>query len=76
METFAYTMAGIMILTVLISWFCSNKLRKVAEIPDFYTLDKIVEYSLIVEICRLLVVIEVLILFVSAVICGIVKMCA
>lgn len=69
-------MAGIMILTVLISWFCSNKLRKVAEIPDFYTLDKIVEYSLIVEICRLLVVIEVLILFVSAVICGIVKMCA
>ena len=76
MGTFAYTMAGIMILTVMISWFCSNKLRKVVEIPDFYTLDKIVEYSLIVEICRLLVVIEVLILFVSAVICGIVKICA
>ena len=76
METFAYTMAGVMILTVMISWFCSNKLRKVTEIPDFYTLDKIVEYSLIVEICRLLVVIEVLVLFVSAVICGSVKICA
>ena len=69
-------MAGIMILTVLISWFCSNKLRKVTEMPDFYTLDKIVEYTIIVEICRYLVVIEVLVLFVSAVICGIVKIYA
>lgn len=76
METFAYIMAGLLVLTYLaIIWFAHLKHKWMVD-PQYETLHKIILYGNLADLSSVLLVAEVLVLFVVAMICGIIKLLA
>lgn len=74
METFAYVMAGLMVLTTIVTGIFKHFRDKWSNIATYYAVQKTMFYNALASISAFLVIFELIILFIGAIICGFIKL--